>query len=50
MPQFECGAPNCELLVRANDEDEIIEIVQRHADEKHDRTPDESRVRDRIES
>lgn len=49
MPQFECGAPNCEFLVRANDEAEIIEIVQRHAEEKHDRSVDEERIRDRIE-
>jgi len=50
MPQFECGAPDCEFLVRANDEGEIVEIVRRHAKEKHDRTVDEERVRERIES
>ena len=49
MPQFECGAPDCEFLVRANDEAEIIDIVQRHAEVKHDRTIDEERVRERIE-
>ena len=50
MPEFECGAPDCELFVRANDEAEIVAIVQRHAREKHDREVDESRVRERIES
>lgn len=49
MPQFECGAPHCEFLVRANDDDEIVDIVQRHAEEKHDRAIDEDRVRSRIE-
>ena len=45
MPQFECGAPNCDFLVRANDEDEIVAIVQRHAKENHGRDVDEDHVR-----
>lgn len=49
MPTFECGAPDCEFEVRANDEDEIVDIVRRHASEKHDRDVDEDHVRDRIE-
>lgn len=49
MPQFDSGAPDCEFLVRANDEAEINDIVQRHAEEKHHRTVDEERVRERIE-
>lgn len=48
MPQFECGAEHCEFLIRANDEDEIVAIVQRHAHRKHDRTVDEEYVRSRI--
>lgn len=50
MPRFDCGAPDCTFRVRADDEDEIVAIVQRHAAEKHDRSVDESRVRERIES
>jgi|GEM_PF-2633337 len=50
MPQFECGAPDCEFLIRANDAEEIVAIVRRHAREKHDRDVDEAHVRDRIES
>jgi predicted small metal-binding protein len=49
MPEFECGAPNCDFLVRANDEDEIVAVVRRHAREKHDRNVDADHVRERIE-
>ncbi|MHB9287070.1 DUF1059 domain-containing protein [Halobacteriales archaeon Cl-PHB] len=49
MPQFECGAPDCEFLVRANDEAEVVDIVQRHAREKHDRQVDDDHVRQRME-
>lgn len=41
--------PNREFLVRANDEAEIVDIVHRHAAEKHDRTVDEERIGDRLE-
>lgn len=49
MPEFECGAPDCTFAVRADDADEIVEMVQRHAREKHDRGVDEERVRERME-
>ena len=48
MPEFVCGAPDCTFEVRANDEDEIVEYVKRHAKEKHGREIDEERVRSRI--
>lgn len=49
MPhEFECGAPDCTFLIRTLDEDEIVEHVRMHAREKHDKTIDEARVRDRI--
>lgn len=46
--QFECGAPECALLVRTNSEDELLDIVARHAREVHDRESDPERVRERI--
>ena len=48
MPEFACGAPDCTFEVHANDEDEIVEYVRRHAREVHDRDVDEERVRERI--
>lgn len=48
--RFECGAPDCVFLVRSEDEAEIVDLVGRHAAEKHDRTADEQRVRERIET
>lgn len=49
MPQFECGAPGCTFLVRADDADEIVDIAIWHAREQHDRAVDGDRVGDRIE-
>lgn len=48
MPVFECGAPDCAFLVRTDDADELVEIVKRHARERHDRDVDEDHVRDRM--
>ena len=50
MPSFACGAPDCSFAISANDEEEIIEYVRRHAAEKHGREVDPDRVRDRIEN
>lgn len=47
--QFECGAPDCALLVRTDSEDELMDIVARHARERHDKESDPERVRQRIE-
>lgn len=47
--QFECGAPECSLLVRSDSEAELLGIVERHAREYHDRESDPERVRERIE-
>lgn len=47
--RFACGAPDCQFAVTANDAAEVVEIVRRHAREKHDRTVEEERVRDRLE-
>lgn len=49
MPEFTCGAPDCEFHVRTDDADEVIDIVRRHARERHDREVDEERVRERME-
>lgn len=40
--------PDCNFLIRTEDEDEIVEHVRMHAAEKHDREVDEERVRNRI--
>lgn len=47
--QFECGAPECSLLVRTNSQEELLDIVERHAREYHDKESDPERVRERIE-
>ena len=49
MPEFTCDAPSCAFSIRANDVEEIIEHVQQHARDKHDRTVNEDHVRSRIE-
>lgn len=37
--QFECGAGDCVFLIRAANKEEVVEQVQRHATEEHDREP-----------
>lgn len=49
MPQFECGAPDCDFLIRTRDPDEIVEIASRHARQYHDKEADPERIRSRIE-
>lgn len=49
MPQFECGAPDCDFLIRTRDPDEIVEIASRHARQYHDKEADPERIRRRIE-
>lgn len=46
--EFECAAPDCTFLIRTTDPEEVVEHVRVHAEEKHDKTIDEARVRDRI--
>jgi predicted small metal-binding protein len=50
MPEFDCGAADCVLFMRATDEAEIVQIVQRHARGHHEREVDEELVRNRRES
>lgn len=38
--QFECTQPNCDFMVRANTEDELVDVVQNHAQNKHNLTLD----------
>ena len=33
--QFECPQQGCEFMVRANDEDEVVDVAQEHARDKH---------------
>lgn len=47
--QFECGAPDCTLLVRTNSQAELLDIVAQHAREYHDKESDPEQVRERIE-
>ena len=50
VQEFACDAPDCAFQLRSHDTEEIIEIVQRHARQKHDRTVDGDRIRSRIVS
>lgn len=42
--QFECTQPNCDFMVRANTEDELVQVVREHADRRHDLTLDRGDV------
>ena len=42
--QYSCSA--CEFQVRSENDDELIELVQHHAQEYHDMSPSEGDVRD----
>ncbi|MBX0347376.1 DUF1059 domain-containing protein [Haloarcula pellucida] len=46
--QYSCSA--CDFMVRSESEDEVVELVQNHAGEKHDMTVGENDVRDGIEN
>ncbi|WP_436926116.1 DUF1059 domain-containing protein [Halosimplex amylolyticum] len=49
--QFECAAPDCTFLIRAADEAEVIAQVQRHSEERHEKSPPpEDVIRERIET
>ncbi|WP_436926515.1 DUF1059 domain-containing protein [Halosimplex amylolyticum] len=49
--QFECAAPDCVFRIRAADEQEIIEQVQRHSEERHGKSPPSADViRERMET
>ncbi|MFH5799580.1 DUF1059 domain-containing protein [Haladaptatus sp. DYF46] len=47
--QFECTQQDCEFMVRANDEQEIVDMVQEHAREKHGMSMDRNDVQGAIE-
>ncbi len=49
MPQFECGAPDCDFLIRTREPDEIVYLAQRHARKYHEKEADPDRIRSRIE-
>lgn len=49
--QFDCRAPDCVFLIRAADEEEVVSQVQRHSEERHDKSPPpEDVIRDRMET
>jgi predicted small metal-binding protein len=45
--QYSCSA--CAFQVQSENEDEVIELVQNHAQEYHDMSPSDSDVRDGME-
>lgn len=48
--QFECAAPDCTFLIRASAEDEVVAQVQRHSEQRHDKSPPPAAViRERME-
>jgi predicted small metal-binding protein len=52
MPyQFECAALGCVFLIRAADEEEVIAQVQRHSEERHEKSsPPEGVICERMEA
>ena len=47
--QFECPQSGCSFMIRANDEDEIIQHVREHAQDKHGMAMDENDIRQNIQ-
>lgn len=49
MPhEFECNEAGCEFHVRANEPDEVIQVVGRHAKDVHDVDMAEDMIRSRM--
>ncbi|SIR51543.1 Predicted small metal-binding protein [Haladaptatus litoreus] len=42
--QFECTQQDCDFMVRANDENEVIEMVQEHAQNRHGMSMDRNDI------
>lgn len=47
--QFTCTAEDCAFQIRANERDEVIDIVQEHADEMHSLDMSRGDVRDGLQ-
>ena len=47
--QFECTQQDCDFMVRASDENEVVDMVQEHAREKHGMAMDRSDVENAIQ-
>ncbi|NHN59869.1 MULTISPECIES: DUF1059 domain-containing protein [Halorussus] len=51
MPyEFECFQSGCNFMVRADTEDEIVRLVEKHAADEHDLDIEDDAIRDEIES
>lgn len=49
--RFECAAPDCVFLIRAANEDEVIQQVKRHSQEEHGKdAPSKETIRKRMET
>jgi len=48
--QFECTQDGCDFMVRANSEDEVIQHVREHAQDKHGMSMQAADVRSGMES
>jgi predicted small metal-binding protein len=46
--QYSCSA--CAFEVHSDDDDEIVELVQNHANEYHDMSPSDDDVRDGMQT
>jgi predicted small metal-binding protein len=51
MPyEFECFQSGCSFMLRADSEDEIVRLVQKHADEEHGLDIDTGAIESEIET
>ncbi|SEO54697.1 Protein of unknown function [Halogranum amylolyticum] len=44
--QFECTMEDCDFMIRANEEGEVIHIVREHAQDKHGMSISDKDVRE----
>ncbi|WP_435155563.1 DUF1059 domain-containing protein [Haladaptatus sp. DFWS20] len=47
--QFECTQMDCDFMVRADDENEVVEMVQEHAQNKHGMSMDRNDIQGAIQ-
>ncbi|WP_158058670.1 DUF1059 domain-containing protein [Halorussus halophilus] len=47
--QFECTQQDCEFMVRANDENEVVDMVREHAQNKHGMSMDRGDIQNAMQ-
>ena len=50
MPTEQFGCPQCDFMIRSENEDEVIELVQQHATDVHGMSMERNEVQDNLET